>query len=86
MIHWTDLRLGWQADSAVNELRAEMGAALLAGLVGLPVLADLKLLPNHTRHAPVWVKAMDRDEGLIGRVADAVWAAADFVLSFESAA
>lgn len=81
LMHWSEPRLGWKADYATNELRAEIGSCLLASRLGLPNLTDPQMLLNHGHFLTKWVKTMSEDDGLIFRVAASAAETADYLLS-----
>lgn len=81
LMHWSEPRLGWKADYATNEFRAEIGSCLLASRLGLPSLTDPRMLLNHVHFLNKWVESMNEDDGLIFRVAASASEAADFLLS-----
>lgn len=79
--HWTEPRLGWEGTSIVRELRAEIAAPFMTAQLGIPVLCDMKKLPNHRNHLDRWIKGMRTDPTLIFNVADAASRAVAFLLS-----
>jgi antirestriction protein ArdC len=81
LMHASEPRLGWKADYATNELRAELGACLLASRLGLPNLTDARMLLNHVHFLNKWLASMNEDDSLIFRVAASAAEAADFMLS-----
>jgi antirestriction protein ArdC len=81
LAHWMEPRLGWSADYATNELRAEIGSCLLASRLGLPNLTDARMLLNHAFFVGHWIKAMKEDDSLIFRVVASADEAADYLMS-----
>lgn len=81
LMHHSEPRLGWKADYATNELRAEIGSCLLASRLGLPNLTDTGMLLNHVHFLNKWLQAMSEDDSLIFKVAASAAEAADYLLS-----
>lgn len=84
--HWTEPRLGWEGSSIVRELRSEIAAPFITAQLGIPVLTDMKKLPNHRKHLDRWVKAMQDDPTLILTVAADASEAVAYLLSLAKAA
>jgi len=82
--HWTEPRLGWTCTkNCVRELRAEIAAPFITAQLGLPVLSDMKLLPNHRKHLARWVRAMKQDPNLIFQIASDASEAVAYLLSLK---
>jgi antirestriction protein ArdC len=83
LVHFTEPRLGWSAPSAVNELRAEIGAPFMMARLNISVLTDMTLLPNHHDHLTRWVRAMKTDPRLIIKVAQSASEAVEYLLALR---
>lgn len=79
LCHWSEVRLGWDSGYSRNELRAEMGAALLSATLNIPTFG---LTSHHFNHVDAWVDALRRDSRTIFRVAAGACAAVNFILAF----
>lgn len=86
LAHHTEPRLRWDGPSIVRELRSEIAAPFMASQLGIPVLADMKKLPNHRKHLDRWRKAMRDDPTLIFTVAADASEAVSYLLSSAKAA
>lgn len=82
LLHWSEVRLGFSADYATCELRAEMGSCFFASKLRLPNLTNLEMLKNHVRFAPIWCEAMNSDPDLIFRISASANESADYLLGF----
>jgi antirestriction protein ArdC len=69
LMHATEPRLKWDGHSDVAELRAEVGAGYLCGLLGVAPLR-LHLRRHHDAHVGRWIRQMKADPGLLLRVCD----------------
>ena len=83
LCHWSEPRLKWSQSYAMNELRAEMGAAFLAAEIGIPSYG--RPTSNHASYLESWIKTMKEDHRVIFRISSAASAAADCILSFSRA-
>ena len=81
LAHHTEPRLGWDGPSIVRELRSEIAAPFMTAQLGVPVLADMRKLPNHRKHLGRWVKAMKDDPDLIVHVTADASEAVEYLLS-----
>lgn len=71
IFHWTESRMGWDSNDAVNELRADIGSAYLcAALQAKPTQVHLRV--HHDRWVGAWVKAIRADPELLFRVCNDV--------------
>lgn len=82
LCHWSEPRLGWKGSYAVNELRAEVGAAYLSAEIGIPSNGPGN---HHASYLDSWIRGINEDHRAIFRIASAASAAADYILSFSRA-
>jgi len=80
LMHMSEHRLGWSGAYALNELRAELGAAYLAAEVGIPTSENVE---NHAKYLDHWIRAMKADPRLIFYLASAASKGVDKILSFS---
>lgn len=83
LCHWTEPRLGWVGEYALNELRAEMGAAFLSAEISIPSYGPSN---HHAAYLDSWIQAMREDHRVIFGIASAASKAADCILAFSRAA
>jgi len=81
LAHWSEPRLNWKGEYALNELRAEMAAAFLSAEIGVPSNGPNQ--KNHAAYLDYWTKAMSEDYRVIFSIASASSKAADFILAFS---
>ena len=80
MIHWTEVRRGWDDSYVMGELIAEIGACYLAISLGVPQSADLE---NHNKYLQRWLKEMSDDPKWIFKASAEASRAADYVLGYS---
>lgn len=78
--HWSEIRLGWKATYALNELVAEIGSCFLATECGIPNSDDLS---NHQSYVASWLEALENDKRAIFQAASQASKVAEFILSFS---
>lgn len=78
--HWSEIRLGWKASYAINELIAEIGSCFLAAECGIPNSDDLS---NHQSYVASWLNALENDKKAIFQAASQASKVAEFILSFS---
>ncbi len=82
LVHWSEVRLGWQGSYALGELIAEIGACYLCAQTGVPSSDDLT---NHTSYLASWLKHLESDPRAILQAASQASKASEFILSFSRA-
>ena len=80
LVHWSEVRLGWEGSYALGELIAEIGSTFLCAQTNVPGSDDLK---NHTMYLASWLKELENDRKFIFKAAAQASKAAEFILSFS---
>lgn len=80
IVHWSEVRLGWEGSYALGELIAEMGACYLCAQTNIPASDDLT---NHTSYLAAWLKALKDDRKFIFKAAAQASKASQFILGFS---
>lgn len=80
LCHWSEVRLGWKASYALNELVAEIGSCFLTAACGIPNSDDLT---NHQSYVASWLEALENDKRAVFQAASQASKVAEFVLSFS---
>jgi antirestriction protein ArdC len=79
--HASEPRLKWDGHPDVAELRAEIGAGYLCGLLGVSPL-PLHLRRHHDAHVARWISLLKDDSTLLLRVCDSASEAIAYLLRF----
>lgn len=79
LAHWSDSRVGWKAEYALSELRAEIAAAFVSAELGVPQSDDLT---NVNAYLNEWLRALRGDPRYIFTASAAASKAADHILSY----
>jgi len=79
LMHWSELRLGYDTDAeeAIRELRADIGAAMLVEELGVPHSISFS---NFNKWWQTWINILREDENLIFQVCASASKAVDFIL------
>jgi antirestriction protein ArdC len=81
LMHWSEIRLGYEADYASCELRSEIGTAYLCAEFGIdPIKYEHNL--NHQEQMGAWIKRMKDDPFYIFDVADAASKGVKYLMDF----
>lgn len=80
MVHWTEIRRGWDGSYAMGELIAEIGGCYLVTSLGIPQSDDLE---NHNKYLQHWLKSMNDDPKWIFKASTEASRAADYVLGYS---
>ena len=80
LVHWSEVRLGWEGEYSMGELIAEIGSTFLCAQTNVPGSDDLK---NHTMYLASWLKELQNDRKFIFKAAAQASKAAEFILSFS---
>jgi antirestriction protein ArdC len=80
LVHWSEVRLGWEGSYALGELIAEMGACFLCAQTNIPSSDDLS---NHTSYLAAWLKSLQDDRKFIFKAAAQASKASEFILKFS---
>ncbi len=80
MVHWSEIRLGWEGSYPLGELIAEMGACFLCAQTNIPSSDDLT---NHTSYLAAWLKELQDDRKVIFKAAAQASKASQFILNFS---
>jgi antirestriction protein ArdC len=71
LLHWSEVRMGWDGDPDVCELRADIGTGYLGALLGAKPLPP-HLARHHRKHAGRWASLMRADPEMLFKVCENV--------------
>jgi antirestriction protein ArdC len=80
LVHWSEVRLGWNGSYAMGELIAEIGACYAAAQLGVPCSDRLD---NHTAYLASWLKDLENDPKAILKAASQASKATQFILGIQ---
>jgi len=80
LVHWSEVRLGWQGSYALGELIAEIGACYIAAQLRIPGGDDLD---NRTAYLANWLRELEDDPRAILRAASQASKATEFILGIS---
>lgn len=83
LMHWSEVRMRWDAHPDVSELRAEVGSGYLLAALGVTPLPP-HLARHHRKYAPRWAQLLRSQPGLLVKVCDSVTATLDYLLGLAS--
>jgi antirestriction protein ArdC len=82
IFHFSERYTGWKSGNvADDELRADIGAALLGAAIGLKPL-DMRFRMQHDKYVTSWIAKMHMDPELLFRVCNSVTTAISWLLKF----
>lgn len=82
LIHWTEIRLGWNECYALGELVAEIGACFLCKQTNIPASDNMD---NHSRYVASWLEALQNDRKFIFKAAAQASKATEYIMGFGKA-
>jgi len=79
LAHWSEVRFGWVASYAMNELVAEMASSFVSTELGIPQVESVE---NHASYIKSWLEGMKGDSSFIFKASTQASKVADHLLSF----
>ena len=79
LAHWSESRLNWTGDGAMNELIAELVSCRIAVILNLPN----RSMANHKAYLPSWLNEMRNDGNWFLKALFQSFEVSDFLLAFR---